>query len=946
MSELLAGMFHKRARLDGQTEFTSCSEPIPASYNAVIVSSPSKGSSEHKTDTSRSQDSSDDRVSKSNGHTADTEEGEEGAHVPDYDEVLPGFKLDGGHLVPAMTTPVLSSSLSVGGNSSAAPVERPDKGGTNRLVTVRLRANSFLVEFQPLKQLLRYTFHIPGAPFSNAEPGEIMDKLIKENYADAMPVHDAHKYIYSSVLLPQGQFTVKLLQKPKRKSEMEYAVVIKLDGQFDGRCLAEKENQTFLQAVAVVLRENPRSQRFYMAGKGFLSKQEDMNERNIGGGIFASRGFCPSLRVTARGLALHVGLSVVPLYRNISLVDYLRETISCTEFEPLSLKDIHDVERHLRGLEIITTHVRTPNIYRVRRLSSQAAVDLSSVISMVGFVEHFKQKYDLDIRFKLWPCVDVSRNRAMPYYVPLEFCQICDGQRVRCSIYGSTELTRMQRCPPLAKRVEMIHDIMAKPDGPRGTHFTQFQITVAADMTEVTGRVLKPPLLKLGNGRHVRPRWDDRQWNLVSQVFNGKRIENWGIITFSWSNGNDTKQRSRVEKFYHLLVWKCIDMGVYMNEKPLVCDYDGMEKFGDYFQLREIIHNIQTQTKGELQILICVIENGLPAGYNYLKCICDMEVGLITQCCLLQNVIRCSYPDEMKASQCLAGLVLKINAKVGGSNVALHKNSLCKSPGSGHSDPVLIIGAHITVGWPSTAAVVGSMNWPDCNRYLAKIKFQMLRSGKRYQAGRIEQVGEMCEELLKDYLRINKQLPRKIVFFRRGALSEGCRTLCNFEVANLKKAINQLNLRCRPAISFILTWRAKESRLFPLEDQPRTRSGNVIPGTVVDTKIVHPSEFDFYLCSHYTHKGTAIPTCYHVIYDENAFTSDKLQKLVNNLCYTSGRCTKPVSLVAPIYYARLAARRGHQYAEAVSFELPETGSTLFSPTFELPEAIKDAMFFC
>jgi hypothetical protein len=63
------------------------------------------------------------------------------------------------------------------------------------------------------------------------------------------------------------------------------------------------------------------------------------------------------------------------------------------------------------------------------------------------------------------------------------------------------------------------------------------------------------------------------------------------------------------------------------------------------------------------------------------------------------------------------------------------------------------------------------------------------------------------------------------------------------------------------------------------------------------------------------------------------------KKLVNDLCYTSARRTKPVSLVAPIYYARLAARRGQQYAEAQS-------SKLSSPPFELPEAIKDTMFFC
>jgi eukaryotic translation initiation factor 2C len=336
-------------------------------------------------------------------------------------------------------------------------------------MNVRLRANSFLVDFQPLKQILRYTFHIMERyrRFSDAERLEIMDKLIQQNYAHAMPLHDHYKHIYSSVPLPQGKFTV-LLQGSNRKLEM-HEVAIKLDRQFDGRCFAEeKNNQAFLQAVAVVLRDNPRRQRFYRYGKGFYSKQADMNERNIGGGIFASRGFRQSLRATAKGLALHVGICVVPLYQSISLAHYIRETISCTEFEPLSLNDIQDVERDLRGLKIITTHGRTRNIYTVWRLSRQAAGDISSENSMVGFVDNFKQKYGLDIRFKLWPCVDVGRRRAKPYYVPLEFCEICPGQRDRRSSSRSRELTWMQRCPPLEKRVEMINDIMAKHDGLRG----------------------------------------------------------------------------------------------------------------------------------------------------------------------------------------------------------------------------------------------------------------------------------------------------------------------------------------------------------------------------------------------------------------------------------------------------------------------------------------------
>ncbi|XP_047309924.1 protein argonaute MEL1-like [Impatiens glandulifera] len=99
------------------------------------------------------------------------------------------------------------------------------------------------------------------------------------------------------------------------------------------------------------------------------------------------------------------------------------------------------------------------------------------------------------------------------------------------------------------------------------------------------------------------------------------------------------------------------------------------------------------------------------------------------------------------------------------------------------------------------------------------------------------------------------------------------------------------------------------------------RSGNILPGTVVDTKICHVREFDFYLCSHSGIQGTSRPTHYHVLFDENDFSADALQGLTNSLCYTYARCTRSVSIVPPAYYAHstyyahLAAWREHYYVE-------------------------------
>ncbi|KAF8927486.1 argonaute 5, partial [Dissophora ornata] len=96
------------------------------------------------------------------------------------------------------------------------------------------------------------------------------------------------------------------------------------------------------------------------------------------------------------------------------------------------------------------------------------------------------------------------------------------------------------------------------------------------------------------------------------------------------------------------------------------------------------------------------------------------------------------------------------------------------------------------------------------------------------------------------------------------------------------------------------------------------------------------------LQSHAGLLGTSRPTLYHVLLDENGFTSDILQKVTYNLCHVYARCAKSVSLVPPVYYAHLLAFRARHYQN----ELPETrGGSRDEPGLETLEAMKNLMYF-
>ena len=79
-------------------------------------------------------------------------------------------------------------------------------------------------------------------------------------------------------------------------------------------------------------------------------------------------------------------------------------------------------------------------------------------------------------------------------------------------------------------------------------------------------------------------------------------------------------------------------------------------------------------------------------------------------------------------------------------------------------------------------------------------------------------------------------------------------------------------LGIKPSITLIIVGKRHHVRLFPCKENEADRSGNCVAGTVVDSDVVNPVEFDFYLLSHGGILGTSRPAHYNVLLDENKFT--------------------------------------------------------------------------
>jgi eukaryotic translation initiation factor 2C len=87
-------------------------------------------------------------------------------------------------------------------------------------------------------------------------------------------------------------------------------------------------------------------------------------------------------------------------------------------------------------------------------------------------------------------------------------------------------------------------------------------------------------------------------------------------------------------------------------------------------------------------------------------------------------------------------------------------------------------------------------------------------------------------------------------------------------------------------------------RFFPKDSdsQAADRNANALPGTLVESDVTHPFEYDFYLSAHSAIQGTARPVHYHVLQDEAKVPVNDLQKMIYQFSYQYMRSTTPVSL--------------------------------------------------
>ncbi|CAG8549455.1 10990_t:CDS:2, partial [Diversispora eburnea] len=344
-----------------------------------------------------------------------------------------------------------------------------------------------------------------------------------------------------------------------------------------------------------------------------------------------------------------------------------------------------------------------------------------------------------------------------------------------------------------------------------------------------------------------------------------------------------------------------------------------------YKDIQKVNKKLEEATTNGEELVVCILDKkttGDKSLYAVVKRTC-LTTGVISQCFLWSSFIDKKGEHENKIRNVFSMIAPKLNTKLGGVNCSLSEEL------NFNSKKAMIMGADVyhpgpvekANGHPSVAAVCASMN-SDATKYAARYRLNEILKNET-----IEELSEMTKELLDEFKKRNEYLPDHIIFYRDGVAEGQFEKIMKEEVKVLKDSLHDFYDESdiqEPKITFLIMQKRHHTRFAPVnKEEANPDTGNSLPGTIIDLKIVVADEFSFFLLSQaLVQKGTTARSAYYrILLNEGDFTADEIQQLTYNLCYLSARCSVSISQVAPACYAHHIANQARYLVDFLPYNV-------------------------
>ncbi|RPD71863.1 argonaute-like protein [Lentinus tigrinus ALCF2SS1-7] len=784
-------------------------------------------------------------------------------------------------------------------------------------------------------------------------------------------VYDGRKNMFAPRQLPLGpddtrEFTFPLTDTPAssqapaaegerrrgpKMHKVKLTLVNTINTEVLRRFVAGKQSHdndvlTAITALNVVIRMQP-SLDYPFNVRSFFTNRET---KDIGGGIVLWRGYFQSVRPAINRLLINVDITTGFMYKPGSIIDLALDFLS-RQRDPNMLAPTRGfpererlrLQRFLSGVRI---HVQIPgqapagptsrNPRPVAKLTPAGANQLSFTNRegrTVTVAQYFRTVHNYTLRFPDIVCVQLGSGAQ----IPMECCVVPEGQFMRKQVPPdkvTDVLSFAAKSPP--ERLNSIREGLRTLAYGQSEYVREFgmQVEETAGPMTVQARVLAAPTLRYSSESKqptIQPR--DGEWNLIDKKFyQPATINRWVVVIY------ERQQRFRPEMAREMVsgfvpMFRATGMQIRETD-PIISYQHSAGRIAD--QLREVGRQCfeKNGKQGGPELIVVVLPDNSADMYHAVKHFGDITQGVATQCL---SSMKCSRARP----QYYANVCLKINVKMGGINAVPEARSVPAL--TDPHNPTIVMGADVihpapgTQGRPSFTSLVGSVD-SDTSKYVAECRVQ---TGRVEMIQDLQNMAEGVLNLYKSYRTGKERKPfnlKRIIFYRDGVSEGEFRKVIEQELPQLKAACVTLGIQ--PKITMLVVGKRHHVRFFPRNTQEADPSGNCPAGTIVDSDITHPTEFDFYLQSHSGLKrgrqAPAGPTSrsahYNVLYDENNFTPDSLQALSYALCHVYARATRSVSIPAPVYYADIVCARAKLHYVPGGQDLSESGATQLSTT--------------
>ncbi|CAF0797772.1 unnamed protein product [Didymodactylos carnosus] len=741
--------------------------------------------------------------------------------------------------------------------------------------------------FNIVQQIIRHETSFPFVWFDDGK-----------NLYSLLPLNDLKKIYFVKVQQQSFRFTI-------RQQTREYNIKdMNLFSKKDKSCLMRPQDS--IRNIETLLKQTIRQKMICIRQQFYYDKEQQIID--IGSGIGLARGFYQAMFLTKAGPTLNIDTKFSAFYQHMNLVDFISHCLQRDIIQTgLSEKEQEYLLRtHLKPVSIETRHTNSRMKYRIHGFGASANVHTfvqtgDEEEPQISVTAYILKKWNKKLQYPRLPTVEAyNPGNKNSSHIPMELCFIQEWQLVdQKHLTGEQigEKTKKSVVKP-EQRYNDIMEIVRKRQFNSDSYLREIGMTVeSGEMLKVRARVLEPPEIEY---RDQNVTVQIGKWPIKGkQLHETKQIKKWAIILVTGQVLRNDEQNVLLE---------------FVRQFPIILGHCGLKFFSAPY-CNEIVNPSRTDLHECLKYLkeqsyevsLFLLYNIDEKVYQFIKRASVQLVGVVTQCADFAAIRK----NITKLDMYLYNFVCKFNAKLGGINSLVnYKSVLLNSDvnNNAEDDCFMFIGADvthkiITRGNPSIAAVVAS-RYPASTQYIGRSTEQRPKNDKKYSVEIIKDFELMCSDLLKVFAQTNGRLPTKIVVYRDGVDDGHFQKVLDNEVQALKKACKDIcGEHQLPKITFVIIKKRHNTRFFCYDARKNPQTFNTEPGTVIDTEIVHPSQFDFYLNSHAAIQGTNNCILYHVLYNEIGFTSDEIQQLTYFLCHTDVRCTKAVKMPAAARYA-------------------------------------------